>query len=180
MSREQDKQGKQILSQYRYIKELADEKYSAEERREDSLIQQSSQMQTIFSFITAAVFMAAPICLEYRGSLPLWFFLVSLSTITGCILVSLILASIAQWRWKTETFPDIEVLKNSIIGSDDWQKLTVEYNQLAQHIELLAKVQKEKSRLNDRRVKLIMGSMIFFWTSIVCVVISFVAAMILI
>ena len=180
MSREQDKQEKQILSQYRYIKKLADEKYSAEEKREANLVQQSSQMQTAFSFITAAVFMATPICLEYRGSLPLCFFLVSLSTITGCILVSLILASVAQWRWKTESFPDIDVLKESIIGSAEWQKLTEEYNQLAQHIDLLAKVQREKSRLNDRRVKLIMGSMIFFWISIACVFISFVVAMLLI
>lgn len=174
----QTKQEEQILSQYRYIKKLADEKYSIEERRETSLIQQSGQLQTAFSFITGAVFMIVPICLEYRGSLPLWFFLISLSIFTICIIVSLILASVVQWRWKTETFPDIEVLKDSIINSREWQKLTEEYNQLAQHVDLLSKLQKEKARLNDRRVKLIMGSMIFFWISIACIIISFILGMI--
>ena len=40
-------------------------------------------------------------------------------------------------------------------------------------------IQKEKARLNDRRVKLIMASMIFFWLSIGCVVVSFVSAVIM-
>ncbi len=170
MAKEKDKE---IASQYRYIKELADEKFASEERRETTLIQHSSQMQTAFSFITGAVFMAAPICIDNRGSMPLLFYLVSLSAIIACILLSLILASIAQWRWKTETFPDIDMIRNSVVESEDWEKLTEEQYQLIQHVDLLAKVQKAKARLNDRRVKLIMGSMVFFWISIVCVVISF-------
>ena len=48
----------QISPQYRHIKELATLKYEAEEKREQGLIQQSSQMQTVFSFMTAALFMA--------------------------------------------------------------------------------------------------------------------------
>ena len=68
-----------ITPQYRHIKELALLKYDAEEKRELNLIQQSSQMQTAFSFMTAAVFMAVPICIEYRGILTLKFFLVSLT-----------------------------------------------------------------------------------------------------
>lgn len=56
-----------ITPQYRHIKELSALKYEAEEKREQNLIQQSSQMQTVFSFMTAAIFMAVPICIEYRG-----------------------------------------------------------------------------------------------------------------
>lgn len=168
-----------ITSQYRYIKELADEKYASEVIQEANLIQQSSQMQTAFSFVTGAVFMAAPICIDNRGSVPLVFYMVSLSAITTCILVSLILASIAQWRWKRETFPDIDVIRSSVVDSTDWKKLTKEEYQLVQHVDLLAMVQKEKARLNERRVKLIMGSMIFFWISIACVVISFIVGLLL-
>ena len=47
-------QERQITAQYQYIKELATLKYDAEEKREQNLIQQSSQMQTAFSFMTAA------------------------------------------------------------------------------------------------------------------------------
>ena len=62
-------QERQITAQYQYIKELATLKYDAEEKREQNLIQQSSQMQTAFSFMTAAVFAATAICIEYRGKL---------------------------------------------------------------------------------------------------------------
>lgn len=67
-------QERQITAQYQYIKELATLKYDAEEKREQNLIQQSSQMQTAFSFMTAAVFAATAICIEYRGKLTLNFF----------------------------------------------------------------------------------------------------------
>ena len=72
-----------ITPQYRHIKELSALKYEAEEKREQNLIQQSSQMQTVFSFMTAAIFMAVPICIEHRGALSLEFFLVSISIIVS-------------------------------------------------------------------------------------------------
>ena len=49
-----------------HIKELALLKYEDELRREDSLINQASQMQTAFSFTSAALFMVAAIAVEYR------------------------------------------------------------------------------------------------------------------
>ena len=52
----------QITPQFRHIKELAKLKYDAEEKREQNLIQQSSQMQTVFSFMTIGLFMATPMC----------------------------------------------------------------------------------------------------------------------
>ena len=152
-----------ITPQYRYIKELAQLKYDSEEKREQSLIQQSSQMQTVFSFITAAVFMAVPICMNYRGKISLKFFLLSISTITAFILASLVLASLAQWRYRTKTFPDIDILKQSVLDNPEWEKNLEEYNQINQWINLVAIVQKEKAKLNDRRVKLIMASMICFF-----------------
>lgn len=163
-----------IISQYRHIKELAWLKYESEEKREQNLIQQSSQMQTAFSFMTAAIFMAVPICIEFRGSLSLEFFL-SLTAISVIFLVvSLVLASIAQWRWKTETFPDVNEIKDTIINNPEWQKLTIEYNQIDQWVDIIGKVQKLRATLNDRRVCLIMASMICFYCSIFSVVISFV------
>lgn len=91
----QAEQNQMVAAQYRYIKELAIMKYDAEERREQNLLQQSSQMQTAFSFMTAAVFMALPICIEYRGVLSLKFFLISTSFISVFLIASLITASLA-------------------------------------------------------------------------------------
>lgn len=163
-----------ITTQYRHIKELAALKYEAEEKREQNLIQQSSQMQTVFSFMTAAIFMAVAICIEYRRALSLKFFLVTISIIMFFLIASLVLASLAQWRWKTETFPDVLQIKDNVINNPEWQKLTVEYNQIDQWVDIIGKVQEKKAKLNDRRVYLIMASMICFYCSIFSVMISFV------
>lgn len=173
------KELEQITSQYRYIKELAQLKYSAEEKREQNLIQQSSQMQTAFSFMTAAIFMALPICIEYRGVLSLKFFLVSTSIISAFLIASLILASLAQWRWKTKSLPDVAVMKDAVINNDEWESMCLEHNQLAQWVDLIGTVQNQRALINDRRVKLIMASMISFYLSISSIVAAFIVAIII-
>lgn len=172
-------QDQMVVAQYRYIKELALMKYDTEEKREQNLIQQSSQMQTAFSFMTAAVFMALPICIEYRGILSLKFFLVSTSIVSIFLIASLIMASLAQWRWKTESLPDISVIKESIVNSTEWESLCTEHVQLAQCVELIGKVQNCKAKINDRRVVLIMASMVCFYLAIASIVLSFIIAIIM-
>ena len=131
-----------ITLQFRYIKELSQLKYEAEEKREQNLIQQSSQMQTVFSFMTAAIFMAVPICVEFRGILSLEFFLISISITVMFLIASLVLASIAQWRWKTKTIPDVTKIKEEIINIPEWKKFTVEYSQINHLIETTSRKSK--------------------------------------
>ena len=168
----------QITPQFRHIKELAKLKYDAEEKREQNLIQQSSQMQTVFSFMTMAVFMATPICIQYRGALTLKFFFVSISSIILFLLGSLVLASIAQWRWKTHAFPDVNQIKESVINDPEWHKVLIEYHRIDQWVDLIATVQAEKAKLNNRRVRLIMASMICFFCSVAAVIIGFIVGII--
>lgn len=175
----QKKRNKQIEIQYRFIKELAQQKYDDEIRREQNLIQQSSQMQTAFSFMTAAVFMAIPICIEYKGYLPLLFFYIGTSIIIGWLIVSLICASLAQWRWKTDTLDNIEEVKNSIIGSEEWKKYLTEYHRLGSWIDMMSKIQKSKNRINNLRVKLIIASMTCFYGALLSIVILFIIATII-
>ena len=163
-----------VTIQYQHIKELALMKYEAEEKREQSLIQQSSQMQTVFSFMSAALLMVIPICIQYRGRLELEFFLIAGSTVLGILITSLVLASIAQWRWITKAFPDIAQIKDFIINSDEWDKLLVEYNRIDQIVDLLGRVQTEKSRINDIRVKLLMASMICFYIAVMFIALFFI------
>ena len=75
-----DSQEGQAVSLYLHVQTLSKMTYEAELRREDSLIQQSSHMQTAFSFMTAALFMSAPILIENRGETLLlpWHSVVSL------------------------------------------------------------------------------------------------------
>lgn len=175
---QKQQQEQKIVSQFHYIKELSLMKYDAEEKREQNLIQQSSQMQTAFSFMTAAIFMALPICIEFRGVLSLNFFLVSTSIISAFLIASLILASLAQWRWKTESLPDIEVIKDAILNNEKWESLCIEHFQIAQFIDLISRVQDHKAHLNNRRAKLIVASMITFYLSVSSIIISFIVAII--
>jgi hypothetical protein len=131
-------------------------------------------MQTAFSFVTAAVFMATPICIANRGLLDLNFFFISVSFITVFLIASLLLASMAQWRWKTKAFPDVAEIKESVINNSEWEKFLVEYHQIDQWVDIIGTVQAEKATLNDRRVKLIMASMVCFYCSIVSIIISFI------
>jgi len=156
----------------KHIEELAILKFNSEEKREQSLIQQSSQMQTVFSFLTAAFFMALVIIIQNRGRLSLNFFLVSSTIIIAFLLVSLVTASIAQFRWKTKSFSDIEETFKFV--SNNWQTSYKESEQRKQKVDLLAEVQKDKARLNGRRVKLVMTSMISFYIAIGFIVICFI------
>lgn len=149
---------------YRHVKELSQISYDSELRREDSLIQQSSHMQTAFSFMTAALFMAAPILIDNRDFLSLGFFFVAFSTIVLCLLISLVFASLAQRRRKTETFPSINVIENFV--NENWECSLSEAQQLKQWVVLVGKVQKSKENINDMRVNQIRASMGFFFASI--------------
>ena len=149
---------------YSYVKEFALLKLENETKREDSLIQHSANMQTAFSFITAALFMVAPIAAEYRGKMSLEFLLLAFSTITVLMLISLIFASMAQNRQLSTTFPDIDVFTQQI------EDKYVDYLTTAQRdkalAELIGKVQKSKDEINDRRVKKIRWSMRAFYLAI--------------
>ena len=67
-----DKEQKELSD---HIRQIAQMIYEAEFRREDSLIQQSTQMQTAFSFTIAALFMVAAIAVEYKYPLTFGFLL---------------------------------------------------------------------------------------------------------
>lgn len=176
---ERTEKDEQVTIQYRYIKELAQQKYDDELRREQNLIQQSSQMQTAFSFMTAAVFMAVPICIEYRGKLPMTYFYIGVSIVAGWLMISLVCASLAQWRWKTETLDNIEQVKDGIIGSENWADYLVEHHRLGSWIDMMSKVQKSKNAVNDKRVKLIMASMVCFYGALLSIIVLFIVATII-
>lgn len=168
---------KQAVSLYRHVKELAQMKYESELRREDSLIQQSSHMQTAFSFITAAVFMAAPILIDNRGdNLSLGFFFVAFSTIIACMLVSLITASLAQRRFLKESFMNIPDIEQFV--SDAYKQTLKESEQLKQWVQVVGDVQVSLEKVNNRRVKLIRISMFSFFVSIAFIVMWYFAALI--
>lgn len=160
---------------YQYVKDFAMLKLENEMKREDSLIQQSANMQTAFSFTTAALFMVAPIACEYRGSMSLEFLLLAFSTITIFLVGSLIFASMAQNRQLNTTFPDIDKFTQHV--SEHYEDYLSPEQRDKALSELIGKVQKSKDEINDKRVKRIKWSMRLFYIALVLSAFWFIVAL---
>lgn len=172
-----DELEEQAVNLYMYVKELGTLKYEAELRREDSLIQQSGHMQTAFSFMSAALFMAAPILIDNRGNqLSLNFFFAAFSSIVFFLLASLVAASLAQRRVLRRTFmsiPDIEAFVSST-----YKQTLRRSAQLKQWVQVVGDVQVGLQKVNEKRVKLIRISMGSFLGSIGLIVFWYIVALI--
>lgn len=159
-----------------HIKELAVLKYENELRREDSLINQASQMQTAFSFTTAALFMVAAIAVEYRKPWSYNFLLVVFSTITIALIISLFFATLAQRRLEREDFNHIEEIKSFVI--ENYEESLSKAQRNMQWIDMVGKVEKDLARTNDNKVVLIKWSMRWFYIALLLVLIWFIVAII--
>lgn len=159
---------------YHYMAEFAEKIYHNEEQRESSLLQQASNMQSAFSFVIAAVFMIAAIVVEYRGILKLSFLLVSFSSITVALAFSLLAATLAQWRSKREDFPKISTIRKII--TDEYENFLTEAQRDKYLVETYEKIYESYERVNDKRRKWVVASMVAFCVAMSLCVMWFVIA----
>ena len=145
--------------------------FELEEKREQSLLNQSTQMLTAFSVFSVALLMILPVIIdinnELTGRLLFCTVIVSLPLVT-----SLILALLAQWRYKQDTLRDIEVFYNEINDNHKDYQAQVQFD--FQWKEQFRQVHNSKKGVNDKRVKLIIASMIMFFIAIGAVLLSFI------
>lgn len=148
---------------YSYIADFDKEIYANEERREDSLIQQATNMQTAFSFVSAAVFMVAPIVIEYRGKLPLEFFLIVFALISGLLLACLFCATMAQRRSKRNSFPTAKDFQGLV--ETDYTDFEAKSQREKYIAETYKELHESLASSNEKRVFWIQWSMrVFFIT----------------
>lgn len=166
-----------IADIYSYIREFAMLKLDSQTKREDSLILQSSHMQTAFSFTTAALFMIAPIVTEYRGKMSLEFLLLVFSSITFFLILSLWFASKAQNRRYNTVFPDVEIFTEHVENNYKYY-LTREQREKAM-AAMIGEVQKSKDKTNNIKVKQIKLSMCFFYTALSLSIFWFIVSLII-
>lgn len=167
----------QAISLYGHIKEISKLKYDAEIRRENSLILQSSHMQTAFSFMTAAIFMAAPIMIANRGTkLSLPFFFTAFSSIILCLIICLTTASLAQRRYYTDSFMDIPNIQSFV--EDTYKHTLKKSEQLKQWVQVVGEVQVDLAKVNNKRVTFIRVSMMSFLISICMCIFWFIVAVV--
>lgn len=157
---------------YNYMAEFARTIYENEERREASLIQQASQMQTAFSFVIAAVFMVATIIAEYPGPFTLAFMISSFASITGALLVSLFCATMAQNRYKREDFPKVSTIITKI--TSEYTNFKTEAQRSKYLLDTYEIMHNSYEKTNDKRLKWVNKSMAFFYIAVVLCIIWFV------
>jgi len=149
--------------------------YDSEVRREDSLIQQASQMQAAFSFTTAALFMATPVMFEYRGILSFCYIYVVVSSITAVLLFSLFAATMAQNRMNRAVFSNGKSIIKYIEENEESFKDESSRNKYT--AELYAEIEESLIKTNDERVFWIQWSMRAFYTAIAGSILWFVIAL---
>lgn len=95
------------------VREFGKFSFDLEEKREQSILNQSSQMLTAFSLFSAAILMALPIVTEY-SAIPDWQIMYLTEVAFAPLIVSLVLAIIAQWRFSYQTMLDAPSSKKRI------------------------------------------------------------------
>lgn len=162
---------------YEFIVDYDERIYANEERREDSLIQQATHMQTVFSFMSAAVLMVAAIVVEYRANLSLEYLLVVFTTILATLLASLFCATKAQKRYRREVFQDAADFQKYV---ERGKYLLITKKQRYKYIaDTYAKLHPSLSKVNDRRVEWIECSMKLFQTALALCVLAFAVSVVL-
>ena len=157
----------------KYAENVTQRKYLRELEVESGIVEQAAHMQTAFSFITAAVFMVAPIACEYRGqnvSLNVIFFIFVVITIP--MLLSLIFATMAHDRHKHAEEADGKQSYDYIIENEKWFK--EEKGRLDYSIQLNIELQESKARQNERRLIWLRASSVCFYISVGLCFMSFI------
>lgn len=155
-----------------HILELSKYSYDLEEKREQSILKQSGQMLTSFSIVTAILYMVLPVILQYSNhekfkSIFVWYGIITLSFFS-----SLVLASLAQYRFKYKALPMADEIYIHIYNN--WESLVNIPSQLKHWNDILTDIQKSRKKINDKRVKLIKASMICFYISLFLIILGFI------
>lgn len=148
--------------------EFAKYSFELEEKREQSLINQSGMLLTAFSVSSALLLMAVPILIEHT-SIPKGKILLFAGIALFLMLVSMLLAVISQWRFRYVTMMNGEELLKKVEEHLESHVFQSQYDY--QWIDQLKNIQNSKKKNNDRRYHFVHASMIAFLLSIICLIV---------
>lgn len=158
------------------IIELGMYSFELEEKREQSIILQSSNMLTAFSVVSAALIMAIPIVID-NTIVPKNQVLFCAAIVILLLLSSLVLSTLAQWRYKYQTMQTVDEIFNSV--NSEHYNYSVQAQFDIQWKEQLSQIHNSKIKNDNKRVNLLKASMIVFWVAIGFILLSgFVLALI--
>lgn len=144
--------------------------YDFEDKREQSLINQSSQILTAFSIISAALLMVVPIINSSIPTLPVSYTLFCLGITLTLLIISMILAILVQWRYKYQALPSpISIYSHFQSNIKFFER---EAQRSKSWIETMNVAWESKRKINNKRVKLITISMIIFFGALSSIIAS--------
>ena len=150
--------------------------YEQEEKREDSLINQATQMTTYFSFVSVLILMIVPIIIVDGTIIPVKYTAI-ISVITLVLLfTSMILAVIVQWRYKYQSLSSPLTMFNHIINNKEYFKTPEQRNK--SFVQSLETTWASKRKINDKRATLLKASMTIFLISIFFLLVATIFAII--
>lgn len=167
---------KNVDACYQFLAKFSKEIFESEEQREQAIIEQAGRMQQAFSFVTVAVLAIVPILLSWTR-LPQVYILVITSTVLIGLCFSLILSTIALWRYKREDFPSITALHEKM--EHEFVNFKIDAQRNKYYVETLGVIQNSLSKRTDKRIRCLKGSMIvFIVTLFICIICFFVGLII--
>ena len=155
----QDEQDLEAL-RMKNVREFGLFSFELEEKREQSILNQAGQMLTAFSLFSAAILMALPLVADYTNVPDGQAFCLAV-VVLAPLIASLVLAILAQWRFKYQAIKNAEEFETELYRKRDEYKEQYAYDW--QWVYQLAAVQKSN---NDRRSHLVRASMICFLVSV--------------
>lgn len=158
---------KQITLRLKNVVDFAKFSFELEEKREQSLINQSGQMLTAFSVVSAAILMAVPILIDCT-SVSDRIILISAGVTLAPMLLSMALALLSRWRFSYVTMVTGQELLQKIEANANNHVFQYQYDY--QWLDQLANIQKSKKKNNDIRGILIYASMIVFFYAVASLV----------
>ena len=168
---QQAEQQKMVEMMMRNIKDFGKYSYEQEETRERSLLDQAGKMLTAFALFTAALNMLLSAVLTH-ATIPIsknkLIFLGG--AISLVLLASLVLAIMAQWRYKYKVLQDGQTWFNHVYAN--YQSYSTQADFDKAWMEQIKEIHDAKTKSNDRRVKLIMAAMITFLLAVLLVILA--------
>lgn len=158
---------KQIKLRMKNVVNFAKFSFELEEKREQSLVNQSGQMLTAFSVVSAAILMAVPILIDYT-SVSKRIILISAGITLAPMLLSMALALLSRWRFSYVTMITGQELLQKIEANANNHVYQYQYDY--QWLDQLANIQNSKKKNNDIRGILIYASMIVFFYAVASLV----------
>lgn len=144
--------------------EYAKLSYEQEEKREESLINQATQMTTYFSFVSVLILVIIPIIMSFKIIIPLKYTAICSVVTLAVLFLSMVLAVSVQWRYKYQALPAPMQIFAHIVNNKEYFKTVEQRNKC--FVEALNSTWDSKRKINDKRAKLLRVSMTLFFVSI--------------